>query len=768
MQSTSIIRRWIRGSLLITVLVLVLAEGLFLYYSYNDLYGGVERAVENRFSTVVGRLQATGTAGDTANTAESRANVLRRVVEQFDEKDKFEFMLLDTQGVILATSSGTMNRDLTNGTDYGRALTSANGIGSAIFTTPQGERVMAITMLVPYAAGSIAAMRMVTSLTLVDGLWWRTVAICVGLGVLVLAFTVWSGLFFVRSIVRPLGEVEATATKIAKGDMKVRLPDTRYDDEIGRLCKTINQMAEDLAETERLKNEFISSVSHELRTPLTSIRGWVETISNIDDPTNENYRRGLSIIGTETDRLYTMVEELLDFSRLQNGIKMNCEVLDFVAEATDAALFVEARIRQEGMQLVYSEPPEPYPVWADPARLRQVFVNLFDNAIKYSEPGGTIFLTLSRTPVTVSASIRDQGRGIAPRFFLAGTSAAQQPQHRHGHGFTHVAHADALAAVAQGHLVADLHQHREADGRIEIALGDMVAQTVHEQAQADHHQKAQTQDDDRGVTLHKTCQRRGGHDHDQHGHDDGQHHHRDMVHHAHRGDDGIQGEHGIQHQDLDDDLPEARARGRRGVFGHAAFQALVQLHGPLEQQKDAAAHEDEISPREGFAEDRDQGLGQTDDPGDGGKQHQARDERQTKTGEEGPAALFLRMQARGEDGDENEVVDAQHDLEHDQGAQPGPGRGIGDPREIPHGSFPPPCGSDAEVMPGPPAPHGVPDWMEAAYAGVRQESVGMAGKRAKKRRGRSPSQSLLRHLNLLHPFGYSRFARPHFPGNGTA
>ena len=411
-NSSSIIRRWVRGSLLITVLVLVLAEGLFLYYSYNDLYGGVERAVENRFSTVVGRLQATGTAGDMAVTAESRGQVLRRVVEQFDEKDKFEFMLLDNQGVILATSSGTMNRDLTNGTDYGRALTAANGLGSAIFTTPQGERVMAVTMLVPYAAGSIAAMRMVTSLVLVDNLWWRTVAICVGLGLLVLCFTVWSGLFFVRSIVRPLGEVEATATRIAKGDMKVRLPDTRYDDEIGRLCKTINQMAEDLAETERLKNEFISSVSHELRTPLTSIKGWVETISNIDDPSNENYRRGLAVIGTETDRLYTMVEELLDFSRMQNGIKMNCQVLDFVAEATDAALFVEAQ--REGLVLVYNEPEEMIPVYADPDRLRQVFINILDNAIKYSEPGGTIFLTLSRTPVTVSASIRDQGRGIAP------------------------------------------------------------------------------------------------------------------------------------------------------------------------------------------------------------------------------------------------------------------------------------------------------------------------------------------------------------------
>ena len=234
------------------------------------------------------------------------------------------------------------------------------------------------------------------------------------IALVVLGVSAWSGLFFVRSIVRPLGEIEATATKIAKGDLQVRLPDNRYNDEVGRLCKTINQMAEDLAETDRLKNEFISSVSHELRTPLTSIKGWVETIGNIDDPTDKNYQRGLSVIGTETDRLYTMVEELLDFSRLQNGIKLNCQVLDLVAEATDAALFVEARIRQEGLHFVYEEPPDPYPVWADPARLHQVFINILDNAIKYSEPDGTIFLTLTRRGDSVTAAVRDQGRGIAP------------------------------------------------------------------------------------------------------------------------------------------------------------------------------------------------------------------------------------------------------------------------------------------------------------------------------------------------------------------
>lgn len=410
----SITKRWLRGSLLITVLILALAEGLFLYFGYQNLYGGIERAMESRFSTFIGRLQATGTAGDSDSNAASRAQSLRRTVEQFEEKDKFEFMLLDQNGVVLATSSGTINENLTEGVDYYHALVSSDGVGRAIFRTPDGERVMAVTELVPYDAGNITAMRLVTSLTLADRQWWNMVLISGGVVLVALAFALWSGLFFIRSIVRPLGQVEVIANRIAGGDLQTRLPDTRYNDEIGRLCHTINEMAEHLTETDRMKNEFISSVSHELRTPLTSIKGWVETIATLKDPSDENYRKGLEVIGAETDRLYAMVEELLDFSRLQNGIKLDCQVLDLVAEATDAALFVEGRIRQEGLRLVYEEPPEPFPVWADPARLRQVFINVLDNAIKYSPPGGSIFLTLTRNPSNVTVSIRDQGRGISP------------------------------------------------------------------------------------------------------------------------------------------------------------------------------------------------------------------------------------------------------------------------------------------------------------------------------------------------------------------
>lgn len=410
----SITKRWLRGSLLITVLILALAEGLFLYFCYQNLYGSIESAMESRFSTFIGRLQATGTAGDSDSNSASRAQSLLRTVEQFEEKDKFEFMLLDQNGVVLATSSGVINENLTAGYDYYRALISSDGIGQSIFRTQDGERVMAVTALVPYDAGNITAMRLVTSLTLADRQWWNLVLISLGVALVALAFALWSGLFFIRSIVRPLGQVESIANRIAGGDLQTRLPDTRYDDEIGRLCRTINEMAEHLTETERMKNEFISSVSHELRTPLTSIKGWVETIGTIRDPGDQNYRKGLEVIGAETDRLYAMVEELLDFSRLQNGISLDCQVLDLVAEATDAALFVEGRIRQEGLRLVYEEPPEPFPVWADPARLRQVFINVLDNAIKYSPPGGSIFLTLTRNATTVTVSVRDQGRGISP------------------------------------------------------------------------------------------------------------------------------------------------------------------------------------------------------------------------------------------------------------------------------------------------------------------------------------------------------------------
>ena len=412
---SGITRRWLRGNLLLTVLLLVLVEGMFLYSYTRSYYNGVQQTMVRRFSSITGQLKMY--TGDTAQKASaSRSVALRRMVEQFSDKDKYEFMLLDSYGSVIASSSGTDAEGILTSADFEQAQETGDGTGVAIYRTDSSEMVMAVCCLVPYAAEDVAAMRLVTSLTLVQNQLKNVFLISIVVVITILGFTVASGLYFVRSIVVPLGQVERTAASIARGELDVRLPVTGdARDEVDRLRGTINRMAEGLEETEKMKNEFISSVSHELRTPLTSIRGWVETLRTLDDPEDENYRKGLEIINNETGRLNNMVEELLDFSRLQNGrLKMSCHPLDLVAELTDAVLFCEARIQREGLLLSYSEPEEMIPVYADPNRLRQVFINILDNAIKYSAPGGRITVKIWQGEYKAFIEIIDQGRGIPP------------------------------------------------------------------------------------------------------------------------------------------------------------------------------------------------------------------------------------------------------------------------------------------------------------------------------------------------------------------
>ena len=412
---SGITHRWLRGSLFLTVLLVLLVESMFVYNFGRSYYNSVQQTMMRRFSSINGQLKMY--TGDTAQkTAANRSVALRRMVEQFADKDKYEFMLLDGYGGVIASSSGTGADGIVVQDDFNKAQDAPDGVGVAIYRTASGETVMAVCSLVPYAAEDVAAMRLVTSLTLVQAQLKSVFIISLIVVAAILGFTVASGLYFVRGIVVPLGQVERIAASIARGELDVRLPVTGDErDEVDRLRGTINQMAEGLEETEKMKNEFISSVSHELRTPLTSIRGWVETLRTLDDPTDENYRKGLEIINNETARLYNMVEELLDFSRLQNGrLKMECHPLDLVAELTDAVLFCEARIQREGLLLAYAEPEEMIPVYADPDRLRQVFINILDNAIKYSAPGGRITVKIWQGEYKAFIEIIDQGRGIPP------------------------------------------------------------------------------------------------------------------------------------------------------------------------------------------------------------------------------------------------------------------------------------------------------------------------------------------------------------------
>ena len=246
---SGITRRWLRGSLLITVLLVLLAETMFLYNYTRSYYNSVQQTMYRRFSSVSGQLKMY--TGDTVqSTAATRSVALRRMVEQFADKDKYEFMLLDSYGGVIASSSGTNADGIVTGIDFEQAQEASDGLGVAVYRTQSGELVMAACYLVPYAAEDVAAMRLVTSLTLVGAQIKNAIAVSVVIAAVILAFTVMSGLYFIRSIVVPLGQVERTAASIARGELDVRLPVTGNEhDEVDRLRGTINQMAEGLEET---------------------------------------------------------------------------------------------------------------------------------------------------------------------------------------------------------------------------------------------------------------------------------------------------------------------------------------------------------------------------------------------------------------------------------------------------------------------------------------------------------------------------------------
>lgn len=404
----TITRRWVRGSLLITLIVMLLAEAVFLYFSISTAYDGARRAVQMRENTILTQLSATDT-----QTEEGRSIVLRRMLEQFAEKDKFEVMLLNAYGQIAASTTGYVPTQNDVPADYIAALATENGMGESIYQTAMGEKVLAITALLPAVAEEIVAVRIVTSLALLDENIRTIILVSVAVVLAIISFSVWSGMFFVRSIVRPIGEIEQTAAKIAEGNLDIRI-ENKYNDEIGKLSDTINHMAGELDKTERMKNDFISSVSHELRTPLTSIKSWMETIAQIPDTRDENYQRGIQVITSETDRLYAMVEELLDFSRMQNGLTLENHLIDLVAEVSDTALMVQKRVQLEGLHLQYDEPEMPVPIMGDSARLRQVFINILDNAVKYSPEGGTVGIEILCDTRNAFVNISDGGKGISP------------------------------------------------------------------------------------------------------------------------------------------------------------------------------------------------------------------------------------------------------------------------------------------------------------------------------------------------------------------
>ena len=408
LQTRGLQKRWLRNTLsLVLALVLVCVTALSVTvaaYYYSNMEAGMEskaRASTSFFENYIGQ------------SYNEFYRSCAKFAQTFEAKDVMELQFINTNNRIVASSYGRFSGKVSVTSDITSAIATKQ-ISSFTGTNPAtGERIMAVSSPLIYSNGEvIGVLRYVTSLRNADLQVLMIALIAVTVGLLFIGSIFFLSSFFIRSILVPVSQINATAKRIAAGSYGVQIPG-QYDDEIGELVSTINDMSVKIGQAEKTQTEFISSVSHELRTPLTAISGWGETLltsENLDAET----RRGVVIIAREAKRLTGMVEELLEFTRMQDGrFTLHVETADILAEFEDTVFMYGNRLKQEGICLHYDGCEEDIPeIPCDVARMRQVFLNILDNAAKHGGEGKRIDASIAHEDRFVVIRIRDYGPGI--------------------------------------------------------------------------------------------------------------------------------------------------------------------------------------------------------------------------------------------------------------------------------------------------------------------------------------------------------------------
>lgn len=381
------------------------------------------------FSVAMGSYYYTGVRTGLENKAQGASEVFTSYVfknyseynqsayhftDSFEDKNTIELQFVNARGRVEASSYGISAGSYPGTPDIESAL-KGGVISSWEGTSPTtGERILSVSAPMTFADGStIGVMRYVTSLALADQRVLQVSAIAAGVGLLVVLIVFLSNMFFIKSIIEPIKSLTALSKRIADGSYGIQA-EKQHNDEIGELTDAINEMSVKISQAEKVQTEFVSSVSHELRTPLTAITGWSETLL-YDTEIKGDSQRGLTIISREAARLTKMVEELLEFTRIQDGrFNLSIELVDVEAELEDTIFAYNDLFRQEGIEVSYTPPAHGLPlIPGDAARLRQVILNVLDNASKYGKSGGKIDIALEKKGEYLVISVRDYGPGIS-------------------------------------------------------------------------------------------------------------------------------------------------------------------------------------------------------------------------------------------------------------------------------------------------------------------------------------------------------------------
>ncbi|MCL5996375.1 MAG: HAMP domain-containing histidine kinase [Chloroflexi bacterium] len=305
---------------------------------------------------------------------------------------------------------------------------------SSIGVVASGQRRV-VLLVIPFPFGNqvIGTLAMSASLEGPDAIL-AAFRLYLALGMALAALVgITAGAWLTRRTLRPLDQVASTAAAIAAGDLSRRVGMAGRHNEIGKVAAAFDAMVAQLEAALRTQRRFVADASHELRTPLTALNGMTEMLLLSADQGDPAARqRLLRQIRAELARLTRLVAELLELSRLDTAPQTQCVDVDLTALACD--MVVAARVAHPD-RVLHEPEGTAVIVSGDADRLRQVMLNLIDNALKYTQPGGHVCVSVTAQAGWAELSVSDNGEGIAPealphifdRFYRADKSRARTP-----------------------------------------------------------------------------------------------------------------------------------------------------------------------------------------------------------------------------------------------------------------------------------------------------------------------------------------------------
>ena len=315
--------------------------------------------------------------------------------------------ILDTDGTVLFDSEGykyTTAPEIETLIKNG----SATWIGR---DQASGERVLTVSTAVKHKDEPIYYLRLFFGLGQVDEFTSKLSIIIAAISLLVLLVCIFISNFISDSIVNPIKYLTRIAMRMSKGNYKEKSK-LELKNEIGALSNAMNTLSDEIIKHDELKNEFIANISHELRTPLTLLTGWAYTLKD-GDLDQETTELAHDILISESERLSSLLEELLDFSRLISGkISLNKDYFDLkiCVENITKQVFPKLEKNKETIELNVS--PASYIYYGDENRIKQVMINLLDNAVKFNKERGLITVNLYQDKDNFFIDVIDQGVGI--------------------------------------------------------------------------------------------------------------------------------------------------------------------------------------------------------------------------------------------------------------------------------------------------------------------------------------------------------------------